>query len=558
MEVLQAVEACDDTRLRARCLQAIQVVSRTLDLYGTRGVAFSFNGGKDSTVLLHIIRAALAQRQRQHETAAGLPNGFCDDLPLGGVLTFFFHYDTDFPEVLAFTHDTNKRYGLAMEILTGDFKRGLEQLLQQTHVQAIILGTRRGDPNAADQETFCPSSAGWPPFMRVNPILEWSYHDVWGFLQLAAVPYCCLYDQGYTSLGSVSNTERNSALRLEDGSYAPAHMLPDARLERAGRQSRVERSDSVKGVRRTAALLIIGDEILSAKVEDVNTRFLCTELRAIGWRVCKASVGVVVVGDDVAAICREVRALSAEHDIVITAGGLGPTLDDVTMAALAEALDQQLALHPQLESRIRAFFGANTTGAHLKMAEAPTGSEVHLIEYHLEGGAVSPFPLLRCRNVYVLPGIPALLQKKWRAVEVHLRSEAPSQAPFRTALLRLRLTDETQVATALERVAAELGEEVQLGSYPVSDQVDGAGIVLSLESRACEALAAACERLKELLPDGAVISEHQDCTAINTPVASPPGVGLAAAADGGVVAAAAAAAATGAVHGGTDAADGTA
>lgn len=524
MEVLQAVEACDDTRLRARCLRAIQVISRALDLYGTRGVAFSFNGGKDSTVLLHIIRAALAMRQHQHEASAGLPNGFCDDLPLGGVLTFFFHYETDFPEVLEFTHATNKRYSLGMEILTGDFKKGLEQLLQQTHVQAIILGTRRGDPNAAEQETFCPSSAGWPPFMRVNPILEWSYHDVWGFLQLAAVPYCCLYDQGYTSLGSVSNTEPNSALRLEDGSYAPAHMLPDARLERAGRQSRVERADSVKGVRRTAALLIIGDEILSAKVEDVNTRFLCAELRAIGWRVCK----VVVVGDDVEAIGREVRALSAGHDIVITAGGLGPTLDDVTMAALAEALDQQLALHPQLEARIRAFFGANTTRAHLKMAEAPTGSEVHLIEYHLEGGAVSPFPLLRCRNIYVLPGIPALLQKKWRAVEEHLRSEAPRQAPFRTALLRLRLSDETQVAAALERVATAVGQDVQLGSYPVSNQVDGAGIVLSLESRSCEVLAEACKCLKELLPEGSIISEHQDCAAINTPVAGPLAVGLAA------------------------------
>ncbi|PRW59554.1 FAD synthase [Chlorella sorokiniana] len=516
-DVLQAIESCEDSRLRARCLKTCAVVSRALDLYGTRGLAFSFNGGKDSTVLLHIIRATLAQRQRQHEQAAGTPWAG-DDLPLGGVLTFFFHHDTDFPEVLEFTHTTSKEYGLGMEILTGDFKQGLSQLLAQTHVQAIVLGTRRGDPNAADQETFCPSSPGWPPFMRVNPILDWSYHDVWSFLQLAKVPYCSLYDQGYTSLGSVHNTVPNSALRLEDGSFAPAHMLPDARLERAGRQSKVERQVStVGGERRTAGLLIIGDEILSAKVEDVNTRFLCSELRSTGWTVEKA----VVVRDDVEAICREVRALSAAHDIVITAGGLGPTLDDVTMQAMADALDQQLALHPQLESRIRAYFGANTTKAHLKMAEAPTGSEVHLIEYRLEGGALSPFPLLRCRNVYVLPGIPALLQAKWRAVEEHLQSEAPPAAPFRTALLRLRLSDETQVAAALEQVAAAAGEEVTLGSYPVSDQVDDAGIVLSLESRSSEALAAACERLKGLLPLGTLLSEHRDSSAINTPSVSP-------------------------------------
>lgn len=147
------------------------------------------------------------------------------------------------------------------------------------------------------------------------------------------------------------------------------------------------------------------------------------------------------------------------------------------------------------------------------------GSEVHLIEYRLEGGALSPFPLLRCRNVYVLPGIPALLQvgwlwalgcavhaavqratvqlmcpaclcrrayhwraeqehrvsaagclrllmfiiptfhhgpsqAKWRAVEEHLLSEAPPSAPFRTALLRLRLSDETQVGRRVERYMA--------------------------------------------------------------------------------------------------------
>lgn len=119
---------------------------------------------------------------------------------------------------------------------------------------------------------------------------------------------------------AVSNTVPNSALRLEDGSYAPAHMLPDARLERAGRQSKVQRQVSEAGsANRTAALLIIGDEILSAKVEDANTPFLCRELRAIGWTVNK----VVVVRDDVLAICQEVRRLSAAHDIVITAGGLG-------------------------------------------------------------------------------------------------------------------------------------------------------------------------------------------------------------------------------------------
>jgi 3'-phosphoadenosine 5'-phosphosulfate sulfotransferase (PAPS reductase)/FAD synthetase len=65
------------------------------------------------------------------------------------------------------------------------------------------------DPNSADQNEFCPSSDGWPPFMRINPIFSWSYHDIWSFLTTTHVPYCCLYDQGYTSLGGRSNTLRN-------------------------------------------------------------------------------------------------------------------------------------------------------------------------------------------------------------------------------------------------------------------------------------------------------------------------------------------------------------
>ena len=56
---------------------------------------------------------------------------------------------------------------------------------------------------------FCPSDHGYPPFMRVNPILEWGYGDVWAFLRITGVPYCSLYDRGYTSIGNVHNTQPN-------------------------------------------------------------------------------------------------------------------------------------------------------------------------------------------------------------------------------------------------------------------------------------------------------------------------------------------------------------
>lgn len=99
-------------------------------------------------------------------------------------------------------------------------------------------------------ERFEPSSPWMPAFMRVNPILDWTYGEVWQFLRYFGLPYCCLYDQGarrqllpnspqspsgYTSLGSKSNTHRNPALRVDQDVYRPAYELCDYSLERAGR-----------------------------------------------------------------------------------------------------------------------------------------------------------------------------------------------------------------------------------------------------------------------------------------------------------------------------------
>ena len=79
-----------------------------------------------------------------------------------------------------------------------------------------LLAVCRGDPNAYGQEVFCPSSADWPPFMRVNPILDWSYSDVWTFLRATRVPYCSLYDEGYTSIGAINNTVPNRSVCIRE------------------------------------------------------------------------------------------------------------------------------------------------------------------------------------------------------------------------------------------------------------------------------------------------------------------------------------------------------
>lgn len=85
-----------------------------------------------------------------------------------------------------------------------------------------------------------------------------------------------------------SHTCKCSLLRKENGTFAPAYMLADSRMERAGRTSKQTPEPPVSNsLTRSAAIIVIGDEILAAKVHDVNTPFLCSELRAIGWRVCK-------------------------------------------------------------------------------------------------------------------------------------------------------------------------------------------------------------------------------------------------------------------------------
>lgn len=89
------------------------------------------------------------------------------------------------------------------------------------------MGQRRGDPWTETMECFTPSTPGWAEFTRVNPALEWKFCNVWRFLRGSGLPYCVLYDQGYTSLGERGDTSKNEALRLPNGDYRPAYQLAE-------------------------------------------------------------------------------------------------------------------------------------------------------------------------------------------------------------------------------------------------------------------------------------------------------------------------------------------
>ena len=97
------------------------------------------------------------------------------------------------------------------------------------------MGNRRTDPWSADLKPFTQSSGDWPNFMRVFPALEWDYSNVWSFLRGFNLPYCSLYDQGYTSLGEISNSRPNPSLKTESGTFKPAYELLDQNDERLSR-----------------------------------------------------------------------------------------------------------------------------------------------------------------------------------------------------------------------------------------------------------------------------------------------------------------------------------
>lgn len=237
---------------------------------------------------------------------------------------------------------------------------------------------------------------------------------------------------------------------------------------------------------RTAAGIIIGDEILSGKVRDTNTAHLIESLAAAGVALRR----IVVIADEPALIAAEVRRCAADHDYVFTSGGIGPTHDDRTMEGVALAFGLPLERHPALERMIRAHWKERINEAALKLAEVPRGAE--LID--ADDGML---PVASCRNVYILPGIPQMFRAK-------LARLTPLLDGQRQAAQSVYLsTDETSVAALLDQVDREF-EEVTIGSYPrLEDPRER--VRVTVQAADGEQVAAAVARLLELLPAEGVV-----------------------------------------------------
>ncbi|EDO43465.1 predicted protein [Nematostella vectensis] len=203
------------------CLKgAWAVIQESLKLFRLDELCISFNGGKDCTVLLYIMYAAVAQ------SMAEVPK----------INALYVRHDSPFKEAENFVEETTRLYNLNLICMSGKIKPALEELKKShPNIKAILMGTRRHDPFTEKLHTFSWTDQGWPEYLRINPILDWNHQDVWSILLHCKVPYCTLYDNGYTSLGSSHNTRPNPVLRVNSNEYKPAYLLEDDQLERAGR-----------------------------------------------------------------------------------------------------------------------------------------------------------------------------------------------------------------------------------------------------------------------------------------------------------------------------------
>jgi molybdenum cofactor synthesis domain-containing protein len=160
----------------------------------------------------------------------------------------------------------------------------------------------------------------------------------------------------------------------------------------------------------TAAVLVIGNEILSGRTKDANLNYIATGLTEIGIRLMEARV----VPDIEARIVEAVNALRRQYDYVFTTGGIGPTHDDITSESIAKAFGVKWALDPRAEKLLRDHYGdADLTEARLRMAHVPQGAS-------LIDNPVSIAPGFRMENVHVMAGVPAICRAMFDGIKSSL------------------------------------------------------------------------------------------------------------------------------------------
>jgi molybdenum cofactor synthesis domain-containing protein len=215
----------------------------------------------------------------------------------------------------------------------------------------------------------------------------------------------------------------------------------------------------------TAAMLVIGDEILSGRTRDANMHFLAGEFTKHGIDLRE----VRIVSDDRPAIVAALNALRGSYDTVVTSGGIGPTHDDITADCVAEAFGVPIDVREDARALLAAHYerqGSDLNTARLRMARVPDGAT-------LIDNPVSVAPGFTIGNVHVMAGVPSVFQ----AMVASLMPKLTGGAPLLSQTLRI-MRGEGDIAGPLGELAREF-DDLQFGSYPFQkDGVYGANVVV--------------------------------------------------------------------------------
>jgi len=199
---------------------------------------------------------------------------------------------------------------------------------------------------------------------------------------------------------------------------------------------------------KTAAILIIGDEILSGRVKDENSPYLIDQLAKQGIKIEYC----ITIPDDIQIIKDTILFYSKKVTWMFTSGGIGPTHDDITIESLAEAFDVPLVENKTMLQLIHRMYGDKCTSAHLKMAELPKGIQLIPTER-------SNIFVLNFNNIYIFPGVPEFMRSMFGFIKDRF------QGTIR-AIRELNLTvDEALIVEPLNQTL-EAFSEVKIGSYP--------------------------------------------------------------------------------------------
>jgi len=237
---------------------------------------------------------------------------------------------------------------------------------------------------------------------------------------------------------------------------------------------------------KTAGIILIGNEILSGKIIDVNAAYLCRELRDLGVDVRR----IVAIPDDIGLIAAEVREASRAYDLVFTSGGVGPTHDDVTIQGIAAGMEVPVILHPHLAGLLARFYKGELDDTRRKMAEVPDGSQLLAADSLM-------FPVIVFRNIYIFPGVPEIFRQKFDAIRERFREQ-----PFFLKSVFVRIGEATLAGFMNDLLKTY--PLLLVGSYPEFSNPDYK-VKVTLESKDRDYLDRALSEFLAKLPPDVVV-----------------------------------------------------